>query len=103
MYALIGTCALNDIDPRAYLDYVLAQIADHKINHIDDASAATRGQQAAHASQSADTRYLTAQVRITIVPHVRARGRTARVSRLPADTVSVRSAVGSDFRLTPDS
>jgi transposase len=35
MYALIGTCTLNDIDPRAYLEYVLTHIADHKINHID--------------------------------------------------------------------
>jgi hypothetical protein len=34
--ALIGTCALNDIDPRADLDYVLTHIADHKINRIDD-------------------------------------------------------------------
>jgi len=36
MYSLIGTCTLNDIDPRAYLDYVLAHIADHKINRIDE-------------------------------------------------------------------
>jgi hypothetical protein len=36
MYALIGTCRLNDIDPRAYLDYVLTHIAGHKINRIDD-------------------------------------------------------------------
>lgn len=36
MYALIGTCALNDIDPRAYLNYVLARIADHKICRIDE-------------------------------------------------------------------
>ncbi|MBB5510874.1 hypothetical protein HDG35_007171 [Paraburkholderia sp. JPY681] len=36
MSALIGTCKLNDIDPRAYLDYVLTQIADHKINRIDE-------------------------------------------------------------------
>jgi hypothetical protein len=42
-----------------------------------------RGRQAAHASQSADTRYLTVQVQITIMPHVHARGRTAHVSRLP--------------------
>jgi hypothetical protein len=32
-----------------------------------------RGRQAAHASQSADPRYLTGQVRITIVPQRRAR------------------------------
>ena len=36
MYALIGTCRLNDIDPRAYLDYVLTHISGHKINRIDD-------------------------------------------------------------------
>ncbi len=36
MYALIGTCALNDIDPCAYLDYVLNHIADHKIYRIDE-------------------------------------------------------------------
>ena len=31
-----GTCALNDIDPRAYLDYVLTHISGHKINRIDE-------------------------------------------------------------------
>jgi hypothetical protein len=36
MYSLIGTCALNDIDPRAYLNYVLARIADHKISGIEE-------------------------------------------------------------------
>ncbi|SEK15718.1 IS66 C-terminal element, partial [Paraburkholderia tropica] len=36
MYALIGTCRLNNIDPRAYLDYVLTHIAGHKINRIDE-------------------------------------------------------------------
>ncbi len=36
MYALIGTCRLNEIDPRAYLDYVLTHIAGHKINRIGD-------------------------------------------------------------------
>ncbi len=36
MYGLIGTCKLNDIDPRAYLTYVLTRIADHKINRIDE-------------------------------------------------------------------
>jgi transposase len=35
MYSLIGTCALNDIDPRAYLNYVLPRIADHRISVID--------------------------------------------------------------------
>jgi hypothetical protein len=55
MYALIGTCTLNNIDPRAYLDYLLTHIADHKINRIDDASALACGRQAAHA-QSAEFR-----------------------------------------------
>ncbi len=36
MYSLIGTCKLNGINPRAYLEYVLTHIADHKISRIDD-------------------------------------------------------------------
>jgi transposase len=36
MYGLIGTCKLNDINPRAYLEYVQTHIADHKINRIDE-------------------------------------------------------------------
>jgi hypothetical protein len=36
MYSLIGTCKLNGINPRAYLDFVLTRIADHKINRIDE-------------------------------------------------------------------
>ncbi|WP_440588106.1 transposase domain-containing protein [Candidatus Burkholderia verschuerenii] len=36
MYGLIGSCKLNDINPRAYLEYVLTHIADHKISHIDE-------------------------------------------------------------------
>jgi transposase len=36
MYGLIGTCKLNDINPRAYLEYVLTHIADHKVNRIDE-------------------------------------------------------------------
>ena len=36
MYSLIGTCKLNDINPRAYLEYVLMHIADHKIKRIDE-------------------------------------------------------------------
>ncbi|MGF6484308.1 hypothetical protein QFZ91_006535 [Paraburkholderia sp. JPY419] len=35
MYSLIGTCELNEINPRAYLEYVLTHIADHKVNRID--------------------------------------------------------------------
>lgn len=36
MYGLIGTCKLNGINPRAYMEYVLTHIADHPINRIDD-------------------------------------------------------------------
>lgn len=36
MYGLIGTCKLNGINPRAYLEYVLTHIADHKINRIEE-------------------------------------------------------------------
>ena len=36
MYSLIGTCRLNNIDPEAYLRYVLGRIAEHPINRIED-------------------------------------------------------------------
>ncbi|MGF6298510.1 hypothetical protein OKW43_008205 [Paraburkholderia sp. WC7.3g] len=36
MYSLIGTCKLNEVNPRAYLEYVLTHIADHKVNRIDE-------------------------------------------------------------------
>lgn len=36
MYALIGSCKLNGIDPRAYLTHVLEHIADHAINRVDE-------------------------------------------------------------------
>ena len=36
MYSLIGSCKINEIDPRAYLTYVLTHIADHPINRIDE-------------------------------------------------------------------
>jgi len=36
MYSLIGTAKLNDIDPQAWLADVLARIADHPSNRIDD-------------------------------------------------------------------
>jgi transposase len=36
IYTLLGTAKLNDIDPQAYLRYVLERIADHPINRIDE-------------------------------------------------------------------
>ena len=36
IYSLIATCQLNQIDPHAYLQYVLERIADHRINRIDE-------------------------------------------------------------------
>lgn len=36
IYSLIGTAKLNDIDPQAYLTAVLARIAEHSINRIDE-------------------------------------------------------------------
>lgn len=35
-YTLIETAKLNDIDPQAWLTWVLGQIADHKITRLDE-------------------------------------------------------------------
>jgi transposase len=36
MYSLIGSAKLNGLDPELYLRTVLARIADHPINQIQD-------------------------------------------------------------------
>ncbi|WP_050520617.1 IS66 family transposase [Pseudorhodobacter antarcticus] len=35
-YTLIETCRMNKVDPEAWLRWVLARIADHKMNRLDD-------------------------------------------------------------------
>jgi transposase len=36
IYTLIGTAKVNDADPEAWLHRVLAHIADHPFNRVDD-------------------------------------------------------------------
>ncbi|MBN3791836.1 IS66 family transposase [Burkholderia sp. Ac-20353] len=36
IYSLIGTAKLNGVDPEAWLRFVLARIADHAINRVDE-------------------------------------------------------------------
>jgi hypothetical protein len=36
MYTLIETARFNDIDPETWLADIIARIADHPINRIDD-------------------------------------------------------------------
>ncbi|SEN87229.1 Transposase IS66 family protein, partial [Loktanella fryxellensis] len=35
-YALIETAKMNDVDPEAWLTWVLQRLPDHKINRIDE-------------------------------------------------------------------
>lgn len=36
MYGLLGTCKLNGVNPRAYLEYVLTYIADRVATRVDE-------------------------------------------------------------------
>lgn len=57
-YGLIGTCKLNGINPRAYLEYVLTHIADHKINRIEELLPWNVAPQAAQENQPTRIRVL---------------------------------------------
>ena len=36
IYSLIGSAKLNDLDPEAYLRFVIERIADYRISQLDD-------------------------------------------------------------------
>ena len=36
IYTLVGTAKLNGVDPVAYLRHVIARIAEHPVNRVDD-------------------------------------------------------------------
>ena len=40
IYSLIGTTKLNGLDPEAYLPLILARVAGHPINRVEEVRAA---------------------------------------------------------------
>jgi transposase len=56
VYSLITTCKLNDVDPRAWLAYVLATLPDHPITRVNELMPwawKARLEAAAHAATAA--------------------------------------------------